>query len=197
MRVKVKYVDSSVLQRCPASVNMDTGVVSINLSVWNNYDEFEKRFVIMHEVGHYVLDTDSEYEADAYALQQVYKTAPMSLKRSLRTLCKIGVIDTTRLDRLYREALKLDAQDGNQAAAVELEEINEQYFNHQNPKTMTKNRGQVTYPQKSGIVPDVKVIRRADGSRGHGMNGLHIGDWYLSFTNLLLLAILIVLMTNK
>lgn len=198
MNVHVTYTDASVLGRCPASVNMQTGVVTINQSVWHNYDNFEKSFVIMHEMGHYKLQTDSEYEADAYALRHVYKTAPRSLKRSLQALCKIGVIDHTRLDRLYREALKLDASDGNEIAAIELQQIKEQYFNHQNPITMTKNRSQENYPAKRNITPDVRVIRRADGEKcGHGMNGLHIGDWYFSFTNILLMAIFLILLTRK
>lgn len=198
MVVNIRYVDSTALGRCPACVDMQTGVVSINQSVWHGYDNFEKAFVIMHEMGHYNLQTDSEYKADAYALRHVYKTAPRSLKRSLQTLCKIGVIDHSRLDRIYEEALKLDAADGNAIAAIELQHIKEQYFNHQNPKTMTKNRSQENYPQQRNITPDVRVIRRADGTKcGHGMNGLHIGDWYFSFTNILLMAIVVILLTRK
>lgn len=199
MKVPTKYVDASVLGRCPASVDMRTGVISINRSVWGSYDKFEKAFVIMHEIGHYVLDTDSEYEADAYALRHVYKTAPRSLKRSLQTLCKIRVIDPSRLDNLYKEALKLDAADGNEIAEIELQQIssNNQFFN-QNSETMTKNSGQETYPTKRQRPADVRIVRRADGDKcGHGMNGIHIGDWYFSITNLLLAAIVVILVTKK
>lgn len=197
MKVKVNYVDAATLGRCPASVDMQTGVISINKSVWDRYDNFEKAFVIMHEVGHYVQDTDSEYEADAYALRHVYKTAPCSLKRSLRALCKIGVVDHTRLSKLYQEALKLDAADGNDIASIELERINSNYFNHQKTETMTKDRGIETYPKKRNIVPDYKVIRRADGDKGHGMNGIHLGGWYFSVTNILLAAIVVILLTKN
>lgn len=194
MVVKVRYVDDSVLGTCPASIDMRTGVISINKSVWDRYDNFEKAFVIMHEIGHYVLDTDSEYEADAYALRHVYRTAPRSLKRSLQTLCKIRVVDPLRLQYLYNEALKLDAADGNGIAAIELQRVSEnQFSNNKKSKIMTKNRGPETYPQKTGIVPDYKIIRRADGSRGHGQNGIHIGDWYLSITNILLAIIVVTL----
>ena len=195
MKIPVQYVDASVLGRCPAAVDMQTGVVSINRSVWDQYDNFEKSFVIMHEIGHYVLDTDSEYEADAYALKHVYRTAPRSLKRSLQTLCKIRVIDPRRLDSLYRVALQLDAEDGNEIASLELERINQ--FNNQNFKKMTQNRGQETYPEKRNIIPDIRVIRRADGDKGHGKNGLHVGDWYFSCTNILLAAILVVMLVRK
>ena len=199
MRVPIRYVDASVLGRCPSAVDMQTGVISINKSVWGNYDNFEKGFVIMHEVGHYVLDTDSEYEADAYALRHVYRIAPRSLKRSLQTLCKIRVIDPYRLENLYKEALKLDAADGNEIAEIELQQIsNNQYFNHKNSETMTKKSGQETYPMKRQRPADVRIVRRADGMKsGHGMNGIHIGDWYFSITNLLLAAIVVILLTKK
>lgn len=197
MTVNVRYVDSSVLGSCPASVDMRTGVVSINRDVWDRYDQFERNFVLMHEIGHFVLDTDSEYEADAYALRNVYKTAPRSLKRSLQTLCKIRVVDPTRLNRLYEEALRLDAADGNYAAAVELREITgENFFSNQKSRKMTKNRGQQTYLEKSGTEPDYKIVRRADGNRGHGQNGIRIGDWYFSITNILL-AVIVVLLWSK
>lgn len=203
MVVKVRYVDASfilpdgsVIGSCPCAVNMRNGVVYVNTSVWGRYDNFEQKFLIMHEVGHYVLDTDSEYEADAYALQKVFNTAPRSLRRSLQTLCKIGVIDPNRLNMLYVEALKLDTSYGNQAAAIELQNIcneNNIFSNNKKSKIMTKNRGPETYPQKTGIVPDYKIIRRIDGSRGHGQNGIHIGDWYLSITNILLAIIVVIL----
>lgn len=197
MKVNVQYVDSSVLGSCPASVDMQTGLVSINRSVWDRYDNFEKAFVIMHEVGHYVLDTDSEYEADAYALKHVYKTAPRSLKRSLQTLLKIRVLDASRLTNLYKEALKLDAADGNEVAAIELANINQQYFNHQKSKKMRATPGRETYINKRDVNA-ISVVRRADGGKsGHGMNGIHIGGWYFSITNLLLAAIVVILLTRK
>lgn len=196
MKVRTQYVDSSVLGTCPAAVDMRTGVISINKSVWDRYDNFEKAFVIMHEVGHYELDTDSEYEADAYALKRVYRTAPRSLKRSLQTLQKIRVIDPKRLNNLYREALQLDAADGNYDAAIELEHINQ--FNNPKSRKMRATPGQETYPKKRVRNNVVNLVRRADGSTkcGHGMNGIHIGDWYFSFTNVLL-AVLVIVTLSK
>lgn len=196
MKLYTRSVDKSVLGNCPAAVDMSTGVIDINRSVWDRYDSFEKGFILMHEVGHYILDTDSEYEADAYALRRVYRTAPRSLKRSLQTLMKIKVIDPNRLDALYREALTLDAEDGNFDAYIELEEIN-QSNNPLNYKKMRAVPGQETYITKKNQ-NFVRAIRRADGGKcGHGMNGLHIGDWYFSLTNILLAIILIVMLTKK
>lgn len=196
LKVPFKYVDASELGTCPASVDMQTGVISINRSAWDRYDNFERSFVLMHEIGHYELDTDDEFEADEYALRHVYKTAPRSLIRSLQTLCKINVIDSRRLDNLYQAALELDAEDGNELAAVELERINE-FSNPLKTTKMTKRTATETYPtKKTNNNTVIRAIRRADG-RGHGMNGVHIGDWYFSLTNLLLAAILLTLLFKK
>lgn len=112
-----RFVDSSVLQDCPAAVDMETGLIDVNKDVWDNFDDFQQKFILAHEEGHFVLDTDYEDEADAYALKKLFKTVPRSLKRSLETLYKVGIMDKERLERLYVECLKLDAANGNRRAA--------------------------------------------------------------------------------
>lgn len=195
MKVRYREVDSSVLQNCPAEVDMDTGVISINKDVWDDYDEFEQSFVIAHEVGHYELQTDSEIEADRYALKQVYRTAPKSLKRSIQTLYKVGIIDTRRMMALYTAALQLDAADGNQLAAIELQNI-------QQPQQI-----QNTTMKKQGFIKSNTRTRRADGGnatesrekRGHSINGATVAGMYFSFTNILLIiiAVLLVVLIKK
>lgn len=198
MKVQTLNVDASVLGRCPAAIDMTTGVISINRSVWNRFDNFEKAFVIYHELGHYNLDTDDEYKADAYALRHVYKSAPRSLKRALRALVKCNIVDHARLDALYQEALKLDAEDGNTDAVLELENIN--YFNNQskNKKIMTPNTANETYLSKRNA-NTVRVVRRADGAEGksHKRNGIMIGECYFSFTNIILIVILLTILFKK
>lgn len=199
-KVPVRYTDASVLGTCPAQVDMATGVVTVNRSVWDSYNQFEKNFVVWHELGHYNLQTDSEYEADAYALRHVYKTAPRSLKRSLQTLLKIRVIDMGRLDALYKEALRLDAMDGNPSAAVELSRIGNENTDSfiQKPNTMRNFNGQETYLQKNQTTPDIRVIRRADGdNKSHKTNGVKLGNMYFSFTNILLMVLIVVVLTRK
>ncbi len=202
MKANVQYVDSSVLGTCPASVDMETGVICINRSVWDHYDNFEKAFIIFHELGHYNLDTDSEYKADEYALRHVYKTAPRSLKRALLTLCKIRIIDHTRLDNLYRKALEIDASDGNKDAVLELENIN--YFNNpKKSKNMTQNTANETYFAKRNK-NTLRIVRRADGDvqpdgngKSHKTNGIKVGNWYFSFTNILLVVLIAAVIWKK
>lgn len=201
MKVPVQYVDASVLGTCPASVDMCNGVISINKSVWERYDQFEKNFILFHEIGHYVLDTDSEYKADEYALRHVYKTAPRSLKRALLALCKIRIIDYGRLDNLYKKALELDASDGNVDAVLELENIN--FFNKpKKSNIMTQNTANETYLSKRNYDKKIRVIRRADGGdatgkKSHKTNGIVIGNSYFSFTNILLMIIVLILLFKK
>lgn len=194
MKVNIRNVSSDVLGTCPASVDMGTGVISINRSVWDRYDNFEKAFILFHEIGHYELNTDSEYEADAYALNHVYRTAPRSLKRSLQTLCKIGVLDAQRLERLFEECLRLDANDGNRVAQLELINIT----NNKITGKMTNRTANQTYVnRRNNNHKTVNAIRYATGeepatNKSHKTNGLRLGEYYVSFTNLLLIFLIFV-----
>lgn len=115
----IRYADSSTLGLCPASVYMDSGDIEINTSVWHTYTPFQKQFILLHEEGHYRLQTDDETQADRYALHRLYATQPRSLKQSLGTLARLNIPDS-RMEALYRECLLLDADDGNPKAFLEL-----------------------------------------------------------------------------
>ena len=192
MIVKYKTVGREELQGCHAEVDMRTGVVSINADVWDIYDDFEKNFIIAHEMGHYNLDTDDETAADKYALSYVFGTAPRSLKRSIQALYRIGVLDSDRVLKLYQYALQMDANAGNQQAAIELQSVENDY-NEEFNQTSTTNQNQEKMKRNY-------IYCRADGEetvetetkkRGHGMNGVNIGGYYFSFANILLLVIAI------
>ena len=174
---------------------MQTGVISINDDVWDLYDNFEQNFIIFHELGHFRIPTDSETEADLYALQHVYKTAPKSLKRSLNTLYKIGILNSDRLWKLYQAALTLDMNDGNEAAEIELFNINNQNLNNMNAK------GQVTYIKGNTNRADggeetveMTEITAKEPAKGHKKNGFAIGRVYFSITNILLMGIMVLLL---
>lgn len=115
----IKYVDSRTLGLCPAAVYMETGDIEVNTSVWHTYTPFQQQFILLHEEGHYVLNTDDETQADRYALRRLYATQPRSLKQSLGTLARLRIPDS-RMEALYRECLLLDAEGGNAKAFLEL-----------------------------------------------------------------------------
>lgn len=184
--MEYRYVTRKELGTCPAAVDMDTGVVDVNIDVWENFDEFQRRFIFAHEEGHFRLPTDSELEADIYAINKVAGTAPKSLSRSIETLYKVGIVDDNRFENIYREALEIDYELGNWEAKKELQKLD-------NMSKFTGN--QTPFINKRNGFKSRK--RRVDGevepSRSHKTNGIVIGSFYLSFTNLLLLSVFIVL----
>ena len=204
--------DSSRLQNCPAEVDMVTGDIYINTDVWDGYTEAEKRFIIGHESGHYALQTGSEQEADAYALEQNFGQIRDSLRSSFTALDKADVENEARWNALYINALEIDARNGNTRAANELKKLSNKPMKKQNK--MRSYPGQVTYiqpaqqPAQNQMTYNVRRFR-ADGGEGADTetpttgkgdpkkqlktNGIAVGNMYFSFTNIMLVAIAIIL----
>ena len=178
-----RYVTSAELGNCPCAVECTEGVIEVNRDVWNAYDEFERRFLIAHEEGHYFLDTDDETEADIYALRQVAGTAPKSLARAIGALLKVGVIDEGRYYYLYEEALKLDGDMGNPDAEKELKKFRNKF---KGDKNMSKKR----YYRADGDEPETTQDKKErKPNTEHMPNGIQFMGCYFSFTNILLIAI--------
>jgi hypothetical protein len=62
---KVTYAD---LGDILARVNKDTGEVQLNKNIFDSLPAGFKNFVLLHEQGHYVLQTSDEFEANRYAI---------------------------------------------------------------------------------------------------------------------------------
>lgn len=199
----IRYVSSNELGTCPASVQMDNGLIEINADVWDKYSDFEKSFIIEHEIGHFKLKTDNETEADIYALHRVYKTVPGSLKKSLETLYKIGVITGDRLENLYKEALRIDVLDNrNENAKIELKKLG---VNHMNNKRSTgkspfvklnTNRADGANPTTSNPTIAQIMPHRFFPKSGTKKTGVVVGDHFLSY-NVILLIVMLGLMIFK
>ena len=114
---KINYVGANELGNCPASVDMVTGEIDINRDVFKRHTQFEKDFIIEHEKGHYILQTDSESEADRYALEQMHGKTYRSLKKSLELIGRMGIKDPKRFTDLYLKALQIDAEKNNNIKA--------------------------------------------------------------------------------
>jgi hypothetical protein len=196
--MRTRRVGRRELQSCPAAADMVDGVIEINADVWGDYDNFQRRFILAHEEGHIVLDTDNEEEADRYAVNKVRGTARKSLKRSLETLYKVGVVNERRYLILYREALRIDwEQYGNGKAKRELESINQNNMKAKtgngliNPyvqqKSARKKRAYRAFADGGEETENVKMVCQ---SKSHKVNGVKIGGYYFSFTNILLAAVL-------
>jgi hypothetical protein len=66
----------------PAAVNRRTGVMLINSSALNNMSRDQLFFIMLHEMGHLVLQTSDELAVDKWAHQQYLRTGK-SLKQSV------------------------------------------------------------------------------------------------------------------
>jgi len=124
--LKVELLNSSnnaMLGDSPAALSRQDGIIYINMPLFSRYNDFQKRFIILHELGHYYLNTNSEIKADAYAFSALAGTEKRSLRQSIETIeatLKDG--NQTKAERLRYITLmayKWDADNGNQKAALE------------------------------------------------------------------------------
>ncbi|MBR3797814.1 MAG: hypothetical protein IKK36_02705 [Bacteroidales bacterium] len=149
--MKIQYLTSAQMGACPAEVDIATGTVSVNRSVWDGYTDIQQRFMLLHEEGHYRLQTDSEEKADEYAIRRMYGTFPQSLKTVVRQIGSIPFISPARLESLYRAALRIDAKENRNEKAIN--ELNILKMN-----VITKQRKQ-----------PFNGSRRIDGGTGEGI----------------------------
>lgn len=84
----------------PAAIDRKAGIMYINPKIWFKLTRFQQKFVKLHEIGHYVLNTDIEEEADAYAFDHLVGTEPRSMKQCIETLETI--LDPTRTGHSLR-----------------------------------------------------------------------------------------------
>ena len=157
-----RYVTADELGDCPAAVDCTNGIIEVNRDVWAAYDEFERRFILAHEEAHYYLDTDDETEADIYALRKVAGTAPKSLSRAVKALLKVGVLDEGRYYYLYEEALKLDEEMGNKAAAKELKNFRNKFKGGKNMNRRVSLDGDEPETIDEEIIDEIEVTEEPE-----------------------------------
>lgn len=120
-QLKVKYDDT--IGDTPAALSAAEATIYINKPVFCKFSRFQKRFIILHEMGHYYLNTHNELLADAYALRTLAGTEHRSLKQCIETLDVTlhdgNVTKAERMRNLVLLALYWDWQHGNEAAKDE------------------------------------------------------------------------------
>lgn len=72
----------------PASINLDTGVITINPFIWHRLEDWEKAIILLHEEGHYKNQTLSEIKADLHAIQKFAGTEQSSVLKLKETMFK-------------------------------------------------------------------------------------------------------------
>lgn len=96
----------------PAAIDRESATLYLNPKLWFKLTRFQQNFVRLHELGHLVLDTDIEEEADAFAFDRLVGSEHRSMKQCIETLetildpHKLG--HRVRIDALYQRALAWD-----------------------------------------------------------------------------------------
>lgn len=121
-KLQVKFDDT--IGDTPAALSAAEATIYINKPVFSKFTRFQKKFIILHEMGHYYLNTHNELLADAYALRALAGSEYQSLKQSIETLDVTlhdgNVTKAERMRNLVLLALYWDWQHGNEAAKTEL-----------------------------------------------------------------------------
>lgn len=81
--MRIICMSSEFSNGTPARVHRPTGTVELAPSFFQLTPD-QRHFVLLHEIGHYALNTRSEYDADAWAAGQMQKD--VGLKRTFRAM---------------------------------------------------------------------------------------------------------------
>lgn len=96
----------------PLAVENATGIIYINHKLYDKLSPFEKKFWMLHEKGHYFLDTDDEIKADNYAFDRLAGKEFRSLKQMIEAtenlLDENNPYHKARIDNMYRRAIQWD-----------------------------------------------------------------------------------------
>lgn len=192
----VRMVGREVLDSCPAAMMIDgqnRPTLIINSDTFPLMSDYEQRFALAHELGHYIMNTGVEEVADAFALGALAGTEPRSLKQSVAALYHLRTIPTARLQALYERAQKIDQQQN-------LKQMMKQNLNKQfaAPLVMREDGAQVNAP----VVAEPQTMQQAAnaaqviGDLIVGNNrrraGVRINNVFFSVESILLAALLVV-----
>ena len=97
----------------PAKVYLDKGLIYLNDLAMIGRTDFEKKFILEHEKGHYFNQSNSEFDADIYALQKLAFSEKNSLKKSIKAVENLAIYQPERVNNVTLAALELLAQKGN------------------------------------------------------------------------------------
>jgi len=106
----VKYAASNYLGQTPARSYQDEKLICVNLDTFFAFPEEIRRFIVLHEKGHIVKNTDSEIEADNYAFSRMSGSFKGSNLWSVLSLSRVLPFTNKeqylRLLNMYQNALE-------------------------------------------------------------------------------------------
>lgn len=199
----IRVVGPEFMQLCPAAVQLDGKGGATFLVNWLTFPtapEFSQKFYMAHELGHYLLQTDSEEEADAFALGALAGTERKSLKKSIKALYDLGSIPYSRLEALFKLAQKIDTNNLNSTAKMKTK-INDSIVTRNafradgmaeepiNPTTATTTEQE----NAAAAITAANVIGDIIGGNNRRRAGLRLNNVFFSLESIMLVGILITL----
>ena len=115
-------VFSDDLGNTPAKINRYTGIIQLNNKIWHEIPEIQRRFILLHELGHYYLNTSDEKKADEYAFEHLAGKMPYSLKGILGAISENLDIENNPKHReryleIVKKLIQIDAEKFNNKTA--------------------------------------------------------------------------------
>ncbi|MCH2025803.1 MAG: hypothetical protein MK172_08685 [Verrucomicrobiales bacterium] len=84
-------------------MNIQSGVITVAKDRFYDYPESIRRFVLLHELGHYVLQSRNELDVDRWALRQYMNTGG-SAKEAVFALTRVlSFTNPEHRERLYHQ----------------------------------------------------------------------------------------------
>ena len=100
-----KYSNDVRLQGNPAIVNVETGEVLINKSIWQQLTDYEKVLILLHEEGHFRNKTVDEIKADAYMVDKYLQEADTPERRQEIVRTIFGNVSNTKENAIRKAEL--------------------------------------------------------------------------------------------
>lgn len=190
------------LGACPAAVEVDEAgkpTIIINRDRFGLASDFEQRFYLAHELGHYIMQTGIEEVADAFALGALAGTERKSLKQSLAALYAMPTIPYGRLEAMARRCEQID-RNHKKLTDMAKQNLNKMYNANMlradgetNPTQTTTTEAAVVAKQ---TMADAATAASVIGDILVGNNrrraGIRINNVFFSLESIILSAILIV-----
>lgn len=136
--MKIVNLDRNFENGTPARVHRPTGTVYLTPRFYAKYTPIQQRFIILHELGHYVKQTTDETEADKFAADILlnldgYKATFRALNDSLHG----GSVNDKRRIDLFNYLKQKDIMNGLDNNAVinnnrEYDNVSFEYFEDEN-----------------------------------------------------------------
>lgn len=189
------------LGSCPAAVEIDEAgkpTIIINRDRFGLASDFEQRFYIAHELGHYIMQSGNEEVADAFALGALAGTEKKSLKQSLAALYAMPTIPYERLEAMERRCEQIDRNH------KKLTDMAKQNLNKMYNANMLRADGEMNPTQTTTEAPAVAEQTMADAATAAsvigdiivGNNrrraGIRVNNVFFSLESIVLSALLIV-----